>query len=102
MNGMDAIVSADKSEKVLLIKSRNASQQEISVMIEDTGVGLTPESADKIFDTFFTTQGPGHRDGTVYQPVNRGVPRRPAMGDAATGGWYYFSVHGSGPGTNFP
>jgi signal transduction histidine kinase len=59
MNGMDAIVSANGKEKILLIKSRKASEQEISVMIEDTGVGLTAESADKIFDTFFTTKAQG-------------------------------------------
>jgi signal transduction histidine kinase len=59
MNGMDAIVSAGHPEKVLLIKSRKVSEREISVQIEDTGVGLASEDADKIFDTFFTTKAQG-------------------------------------------
>jgi len=59
MNGMDAIDSAGNDEKVLLISSRNASEKEISVRIEDTGVGVNAESADKIFDTFFTTKAQG-------------------------------------------
>jgi signal transduction histidine kinase len=59
MNGMDAIDSASNPEKVLLIRSRNASKNEISVQIEDTGVGLTAGNAEKIFDTFFTTKAQG-------------------------------------------
>jgi signal transduction histidine kinase len=59
MNGMDAIGSANSAEKDLLIKSRTAGEKEISIQIEDSGIGLTAESADKIFDTFFTTKSQG-------------------------------------------
>jgi signal transduction histidine kinase len=59
MNGMDAIGSGANSEKTLLIKSRQATEKEISIEIEDSGIGLTPESAEKIFDTFFTTKSQG-------------------------------------------
>jgi signal transduction histidine kinase len=59
INGMDAIDGASNSEKVLSIRSRKTSANEISLEIEDTGVGLTAESADKIFDTFFTTKSQG-------------------------------------------
>ena len=59
MNGMDAIDSAGNAEKVLFIKSRKESEAEISIQIEDTGVGLMADSAEKIFDPFFTTKAQG-------------------------------------------
>jgi signal transduction histidine kinase len=59
MNGMDAIGSAANSENVLLIKSEKVSESELVVSVEDTGAGLTPENADRIFDTFFTTKAQG-------------------------------------------
>jgi C4-dicarboxylate-specific signal transduction histidine kinase len=44
----------------LSIKSQSAEDEHLMVSISDTGVGLPPQQADRIFDSFFTTK----RDGT--------------------------------------
>ena len=43
----------------------------------------------------FHHESAGHRNGPFHQPLDRGIPRRPLVGDAASGGWYYFSIHGA-------
>ncbi len=59
MNGMDAISTAGKTEKLLVIRSRKASERQVLVQIEDSGSGLSEENLEKIFDTFFTTKAQG-------------------------------------------
>jgi C4-dicarboxylate-specific signal transduction histidine kinase len=44
----------------LSIKSQGAEDEHLMVSISDSGVGLPPQQADRIFDSFFTTK----RDGT--------------------------------------
>jgi signal transduction histidine kinase len=44
----------------LSIKSQSAEDEHLMVSISDSGVGLPPQQADRIFDSFFTTK----RDGT--------------------------------------
>ena len=43
----------------LAIKSQRTDNEQFMVSISDTGVGLPPEQADKIFDAFFTTKPHG-------------------------------------------
>jgi PAS domain S-box-containing protein len=35
----------------------------VEIKVSDTGVGITPESIDKIFEPYFTTKGPGEGTG---------------------------------------
>jgi signal transduction histidine kinase len=59
MNGMDAVENIKRPEKTLTLRSRKISDHEISMQIEDNGVGLSPGNADRIFDPFFTTKPQG-------------------------------------------
>ena len=59
MNGIDAIAAADKTSRELLVSSWKQGEEEIGVRVEDNGVGLDPENAEKIFDPFFTTKPHG-------------------------------------------
>ena len=43
----------------LAIDLRQAENEQLIVSITDTGVGLPPEQADKIFNAFFTTKPHG-------------------------------------------
>jgi PAS domain S-box-containing protein len=57
-NGIDAINEADMVGD-LTIKSERNSLDQLLISIRDTGIGLPPERADKIFDAFFTTKSQG-------------------------------------------
>jgi PAS domain S-box-containing protein len=57
-NGIDAINEADMAGD-LTIKSERNSLDQLLISIRDTGIGLPPERAGKIFDAFFTTKSQG-------------------------------------------
>jgi NO-binding membrane sensor protein with MHYT domain/signal transduction histidine kinase len=60
INGIDAMKDADGTRE-LAIKLQQAENEQLLVSVSDTGVGLPPQQADKIFNAFFTTklQGTG-------------------------------------------
>jgi C4-dicarboxylate-specific signal transduction histidine kinase len=58
MNGMDAMAETTDRAKELLVNARG-DESEIVVRVEDSGVGLDTEAADKIFNPFFTTKPHG-------------------------------------------
>jgi signal transduction histidine kinase len=58
-NGIEAMGTISDRPRVLRIRSDSTANGEVLVAVEDTGVGLDPVSADRIFDPLFTTK----RDG---------------------------------------
>ncbi len=58
MNGMDAMTSTN-GMKELVISSRKQMPADIMIQVEDCGVGVSTEIAEKIFDPFFTTKPQG-------------------------------------------
>lgn len=59
MNGMDALTGVSGGPRELVIRAAGHGTEEISVSVEDCGVGFAPELADKIFEPFFTTKPQG-------------------------------------------
>jgi PAS domain S-box-containing protein len=57
-NGIDAINQANIAGELTIKSQRNAFDQ-LLISISDTGIGLPPEQADKVFDAFFTTKPQG-------------------------------------------
>jgi len=58
MNSVEAMKDAD-GPRELIIRSRTTEDAQLLVSISDTGVGLPPQQANKIFDAFFTTKPQG-------------------------------------------
>jgi len=58
LNGIDAINEGDAAGE-LTIKSQWNPDGQVLISVSDTGIGLPPERADKVFDTFFTTKPQG-------------------------------------------
>jgi PAS domain S-box-containing protein len=58
VNAIDAMKNADGMRE-LAIKSQRAEDEQVFVSVSDTGMGLPPEQADRIFDAFFTTKPHG-------------------------------------------
>src|SRR6266478_3347411 len=57
MNGIDAMKDVDGT-RALAIQAQQAENEQVTVSVSDTGVGLPPQ-ADQMFDAFFTTKQHG-------------------------------------------
>jgi C4-dicarboxylate-specific signal transduction histidine kinase len=55
INGIDAMKDMDGTRR-LAIKSQRGEDDQLTVSVSDTGVGLPPQQADQIFNPFFTTK----------------------------------------------
>jgi ligand-binding sensor domain-containing protein/signal transduction histidine kinase len=58
MNSIDAMKDVDGTRE-LTIQSRWGENGQVLISVSDTGVGLPPQQADKIFNAFFTTKTHG-------------------------------------------
>jgi NO-binding membrane sensor protein with MHYT domain len=54
-NSIDAMDDVD-GRRELAIKSQRAENEQLMVSVSDTGVGLSPQQANRIFNAFFTTK----------------------------------------------
>jgi PAS domain S-box-containing protein len=59
MNGIEAISGVDTEPKRLMIRSTLSNTGELLVSVEDTGLGIEAEHADRLFAPFFTTKSHG-------------------------------------------
>jgi len=57
-NSVDAMNNVNGTRE-LAIKSRRAKNEQLMVSVSDTGLGLPPQQANRIFDAFFTTKAHG-------------------------------------------
>jgi C4-dicarboxylate-specific signal transduction histidine kinase len=58
MNSIDAMKEVNGTRE-LTIQSQRGEDGQVLISVRDTGAGLPPEQADKIFDAFFTTKTHG-------------------------------------------
>jgi PAS domain S-box-containing protein len=59
MNGIDAMEPITDRPRELVIGSRHDKADQILVTVEDCGVGISAENADRLFSPFFTTKSGG-------------------------------------------
>jgi C4-dicarboxylate-specific signal transduction histidine kinase len=58
MNSIDAMKDVD-GKRELTIRSQRGDDAQVLISVSDTGIGLPPQQADKVFDAFFTTKPHG-------------------------------------------
>jgi C4-dicarboxylate-specific signal transduction histidine kinase len=58
-NAIDAMSSTIERPRVLRVRSKTDELDGVVITVEDSGVGIDPKSADRIFDTFYTTKPQG-------------------------------------------
>ncbi|MGB8830636.1 MAG: PAS domain S-box protein, partial [Candidatus Sulfotelmatobacter sp.] len=58
-NASDAMSTVDDRPRQLLIRTKEHEDHHVSLTVKDTGVGFTPQAADRLFESFYTTK----RDG---------------------------------------
>jgi signal transduction histidine kinase len=58
MNGMEAMADITDRPRNLIIRSRRDADK-VVVAVEDSGVGIQPDAADRLFTSFYTTKPSG-------------------------------------------
>jgi signal transduction histidine kinase/ligand-binding sensor domain-containing protein len=91
LNGIEAMKDTGGE---LTIKSERTADGHLLISVGDTGVGLTPEQADKVFDPFFTTkpQGSGMGLSVSRSIVESHGGRLWATANAGPGATFHFTL----------
>nr|AAK00173.1 hypothetical 19.8 kDa protein [Bradyrhizobium sp. WM9] len=58
-NAIEAMSDLKEGDRELLITARTDSSNNVLVSFRDTGPGLDPNSADRVFEAFYTTKSDG-------------------------------------------
>jgi signal transduction histidine kinase len=90
MNGMEAMSSVGERARELAISTRNIDPDQVQVTVEDSGVGLDPNTMARIFEPFFTTKSGGMGMGLS---ISRSILQN-------HGGRLWATLN-NGPGTSF-
>jgi PAS domain S-box-containing protein len=58
-NGADAMSTIDDRPRELLVRTERHEESQVRLSVKDSGVGFTPQTAEKIFEAFYTTKTDG-------------------------------------------
>jgi signal transduction histidine kinase len=58
-NAIDAMSAVTGRARVLTIRSEKCDGGAVAMAVQDTGVGLDPQKAERLFDAFYTTKPQG-------------------------------------------
>ena len=58
-NASDAMSTVDDRTRELVIRTERDDEGSVRVSVKDTGVGFTPQAAEKLFESFYTTKNDG-------------------------------------------
>jgi hypothetical protein len=96
MNSVEAMRGVTERNRELAVSS-TVEQGSVLVSVKDTGAGLDPSAAERMFQPFFTTK-PDGLGMTRHLPVNRRSAWRTLVGIAPHAAWrrrpLYCSVMG--------
>jgi signal transduction histidine kinase len=59
INAIEAMSAMSKGPRELLISTQKTESEGVLVAVRDSGPGLAPESADRLFEPFYTTKPGG-------------------------------------------
>ena len=58
-NATDAMRTTTGRARVLRVVSKPSDENGVAISLEDTGIGIDPNNAERIFEAFFTTKSSG-------------------------------------------
>ena len=82
VNAIEAMSAVHDRPRELTIVSGSDGPDAVLVEVRDSGTGLDPERAERVFEPFYTTKAGRPRHRLVDQPLDRGGARRAAVGGA--------------------
>ena len=88
LNGIDAMKETDRTKELTI--TSEAGDGELVVSVSDTGTGISPAHADRIFDAFYTTKSHGLGMGLA---ISRSI--------VESHGGRLWVTSNPGPGANF-
>ena len=90
MNGVQAMSTVEERRRELVIRTQNDEAGQVRVTVHDSGIGLDPQSMERIYDAFYTTKHGGMGMGLS---VSRSIVK--------DHGGRLWAVANDGPGTTF-
>jgi PAS domain S-box-containing protein len=90
MNAIDAMSNVSERARELVIATRNIDTDQVQVTVEDSGVGLDPNTMQKIFEPFYTTK-----------PTGMGMGLSISRSILQSHGGRLWATANDGPGTTF-
>ncbi|MGY3079630.1 PAS domain S-box-containing protein [Bradyrhizobium sp. LM6.10] len=79
-NAIEAMSEINEGDRELLISARTDDSNNVVVTFRDTGLGVDPNSADRVFEAFYTTKSEGMGMGLAICHSIIEAQRRPDMG----------------------
>ncbi len=70
VNGLDAMDDVAAERRTLILETSIGEAGTVQIAVRDSGVGLDPEHADRIFEPFYTTKSQGMGMGLA---INRSI-----------------------------
>lgn len=90
MNGVEAMSTVGERSRELVIRTQNDEADQVRVTVQDSGIGLDPQSMERIFDSFYTTKHAGMGMGLS---ISRSIVQNH--------GGRLWAAANDGPGTTF-
>jgi signal transduction histidine kinase len=90
INGSDAMADVEDRPRSLLLETALEGNSEIRLSVRDAGVGIEPETAEKLFEAFYTTKESGMGVGLS---ISRSI--------VESHGGRLWAVANEGPGATF-
>ncbi len=59
VNGIQAMATVRDRDRVLILRTQRHQSDQVLVAVEDVGIGIKPENADRLFTAFHTTKPDG-------------------------------------------
>jgi signal transduction histidine kinase len=90
MNGIEAMSSVGDRARELRVTTHNLDADQVQVTVEYSGIGIDPQTLDKIFDSFYTTK-----------PTGMGMGLSISRSIVQNHGGRLWATANDGPGTSF-
>jgi PAS domain S-box-containing protein len=90
MNGIEAMSAVRDRPRELLIRTQSGEADQVNVTVQDSGIGLDPQSKEGIFDAFYTTK-----------PAGMGMGLSISRSIVENHGGRLWAVPNEGPGATF-